>query len=155
MLRILLLLLLGSGCLWADPIPCEVEQAYLSLTGAWVSLDPERVLEHFTADAHILDGRGMLLDREGLESSVEDALEGSQHCRISYKILSARVDKEGDLLVRTHQERVIDYETRVATRVSEREDSWRESAGGWKINYVVFITQSATVESRAVRPPRK
>ena len=155
MLRVLLLMLLVSGYLWADPVPTEVQQAYLSLTEAWSRLQPDSVLEHFTADAHILDGRGILLDHEGLEKSVEDALEGSQHCCINYKILSARVDSEGDLVVRTHQERVIDYETRVATRISEREDSWRHSASGWKIHYVVFITQSATVESRSVRTTRK
>ena len=155
MLRVLLMVLLASGSVWGCPVPTAVEQAYFSLTEAWSRLQPDSVLEHFTSDAHILDGRGILLDREGLENSVEDALEGSQHCRISYKILSARVDNEGDLVVRTHQERVIDYGTRVATRISEREDSWRQSASGWKICYVVFITQTATVESRTVRTTRK
>lgn len=151
MLRVVWLLLLVSGYLWADPVPTEVQQAYLSLTQAWVSLDPERVLEHFTADAHILDGRGILLDRMGLEITVQDALDGAQECHTNYKIQSAHFDKEGDLVVRTHQKRVIDYGTRVATRISDREDSWHESGGVWKICYVEFITQSATVESRAVR----
>lgn len=153
MLRALLLLSVVTGLAWSEPVPAAVQQGYLSLSQAWIQLDPVAVLEHFTPTAELLDGRGLLLDREGLEKTVQDALVGAQRCQISYKVLSAEMRAE-DLVVRTHQERVIDYGNRVATRISEREDSWKQTDEGWKITYVRFITQSATVESRAVRPPR-
>lgn len=154
MLRALLLLCWLTVPLSAQSVPEAVRQEYLSLTQAWVRLDSEAVLQHFTPTAQLLDGRGLLLDREGLERTVLEAMLGAQHCQISYQILSAE-KREDELVVRTHQERVIDYGNRLATRIAEREDSWQETPEGWKITYVRFITQSATVESRAVRPPRR
>jgi ketosteroid isomerase-like protein len=152
MFRIMLLLLALTGALVAEPVPSEVKDAYQSLIHAWTKLDLAGVMDHFSSDAHILDGRGIVLNREGLEKSVEEAMNEGEGCTIDYKILSARRDGEGDLLVRTHQERTIDYGNRLAIRISEREDHWHQTSAGWKIRYVYFITQSSTVESRTVRP---
>ena len=137
----------------STPIPPEIQAAYNSLTDAWVRLDYEGVMRHFAPDASILDGRGQLLDRAHLEDTVREALEGSLTCRISYKVLSS-MEGDGGMVVRTHQERYIDYGDKKVLRIAEREDTWRLGEEGWHIGFVRFLTQTATIDTKLVRPGR-
>ena len=143
--------------MWILPVPSYgrtlppgLAFAYSSLTEAWERLDGVGVMGLFAPDAQLMDGRGQLLERSDIEKTVFSALDASRSCQISYKVLSW-TEKNGIIVVRSHQERNIDYGEKRIVRISEREDSWRKSEEGWRIVYVRFLTQTATIDMKMER----
>jgi len=146
----LLLCLALTSVTPAIPVPQELERCYSRLHQAWVDLDLERILSFFSNDAGMLDGRGVELDRRGIEEAFSQDLKGAERCDITYKLISAR-ERPPAMVVHTETVRTLTYPRAVVRRVSEREDSWQLLEGGWKLTYVRFLTQTSHLETRKDR----